>query len=259
MSMTDLEGIFVMVNPRTIDMYGYDSADEMLGMNSMLLVAEEERPKVLKMLSSDVSTGLPKYAEYTNIKKDGSRFPIEINGVMIKNKNGEPTGYISVVRDITERKNYEQELVKAEKLESISVLAGGIAHDFNNLLTAILGNISFAKMDVNAEDKVFTRLTEAEKASYRAKDLTQQLLTFSKGGMPVKKVIELSTLIMDSAGFALSGSNVECNYHLAKNLSSIEADEGQINQVINNIALNAEQSMPQGGEINISANSNDLL
>jgi PAS domain S-box-containing protein len=155
------------------------------------------------------------------------------------------------VRDITERKRLEEELRKAHKLESLGVLAGGIAHDFNNLLTGILGNVSLAKVVIDSKDKALKRLDEAEKAVGRARDLTQQLLTFSKGGAPVKKTASMEQIVMDSASFVLRGSNVKCEFIVPQPVWSVEADEGQMNQVINNLVINADQSMPEGGTIRI--------
>jgi signal transduction histidine kinase/CheY-like chemotaxis protein len=161
-------------------------------------------------------------------------------------------GGMAVVEDITERKKMEEELMKAQKLESLGILAGGIAHDFNNLLTAILGNISVTKMYVSPEDKIYKRLGEAEKACIRTKDLTQQLPTFSRGGVPIKKVVSsLRELIRDTASFAVSGSKVRCEFLVDKELWPVEIDEGQIAQVINNLVINADQAMPYGGVIKI--------
>jgi PAS domain S-box-containing protein len=156
--------------------------------------------------------------------------------------------------DITDRKKMENELLQVKKLESIGILAGGIAHDFNNLLTAILGNISLAKMYV-MEKEVYTHLVEVEKASLRVKDLTQQLLTFSKGGTPVKKTTSIADLIKDSANFALRGSNVKCDFFISPDLWPAEVDEGQISQVINNLIINAQQAMPNGGTIQVQCDN----
>jgi CheY-like chemotaxis protein len=143
--------------------------------------------------------------------------------------------------------------LQTEKMESISILAGGIAHDFNNILTAILGNITIAKMHINREDRSFKLLTEAEKASLRAKDLTQQLLTFSKGGAPVKKSVSISGLLKDTTEFALSGSKTSYNLCVPDDLWPVEIDAGQISQVINNLIINADQAMPGGGMITVHA------
>ncbi|MBW1796120.1 MAG: response regulator [Deltaproteobacteria bacterium] len=160
---------------------------------------------------------------------------------------------IAIIRNITERKRMQGELLRVQKLESISILAGGIAHDFNNILTAILGNISLAKMYANPEDKICEKLTEAEKASVRAKDLTQQLLTFSKGGQPIVKTAHVTRLLKDTTSFALTGSNVRCEFFMSEDLWPVEMDEGQMSQVINNLVINAVKSMPKGGTIKVWA------
>ncbi len=159
---------------------------------------------------------------------------------------------LSIMREITERKKMEEELVKVEKLESLGVLAGGIAHDFNNILTGILGNITLAKMDTKVNDEMFKVLTDAEKATKQAKDLTQQLLTFSRGGAPVKKSIYIGDLIEDSVNFALSGSNCSCKFSISDDILPVEVDEGQMNQVIQNLIINSDQAMPEGGVINVT-------
>jgi PAS domain S-box-containing protein len=160
---------------------------------------------------------------------------------------------LSIMREITESKKMEEELVKVEKLESLGVLAGGIAHDFNNILTGILGNITLAKMDTKVNEEIFKVLTDAEKATKQAKDLTQQLLTFSRGGAPVKKSIYIGDLIESSVNFALSGSNCSCEFSISKDISPVEVDEGQMNQVIQNLIINSDQAMPEGGVIDVTA------
>jgi nitrogen-specific signal transduction histidine kinase/CheY-like chemotaxis protein len=162
-------------------------------------------------------------------------------------------GIIGIGRDITERKRMEEELQKAKRLESLGVLAGGIAHDFNNILTPILANISIAKAFGNFDDGVAEALTDAEKACLRAKGLTQQLLTFSKGGGPVRKSLPISRLLRDEVRFALSGSNVQSNCTVPDDLWRVKVDQGQLGQVIQNIIINAHQAMPTGGTVNIQA------
>ncbi|MFC1933694.1 PAS domain S-box protein, partial [Chloroflexota bacterium] len=171
----------------------------------------------------------------------------------IMNESGRVITLFGIVQDITERKQLEAERQRIEKLESIGTLAAGIAHDFNNLLTGIMGNISLAKRHVEPEGKAFERLGEAEKASVRARDLNQQLLTFARGGAPIRKTISIGDLIQESANFALRGSKVRPEFSLPDDLWTVEADEGQINQVISNIVINANQAMLQGGVINIEA------
>ncbi len=157
-------------------------------------------------------------------------------------------------KSTAEKEKREQEIIRAQKLESLGLLAGGIAHDFNNILTAISGNVSLAKMYLKPEEKAFQKLTKAEKASFQAKELTRQLLTFSrKGGAPTKKVISIRDLIEDSVQFTLRGANVCCDCVVPQDLYKVEVDEGQIGQVINNLLINADQAMPEGGTVHVKA------
>jgi PAS domain S-box-containing protein len=143
----------------------------------------------------------------------------------IRDSNGEIIGVVLVFRDITEHLKIEAELLKIKKLESIGVLAGGIAHDFNNILAAILGNINLASFDNELKESTRTLLSEAEKASLRAKDLTQQLLTFAKGGEPVKEISSLERVIIDSASFVLRGDKVACRYEIPEDLWMVNIDK----------------------------------
>ena len=131
------------------------------------------------------------------------------------------------------------------------MLAGGIAHDFNNILTAIVGNVSLAKLYIEPDNKAQPRLEETEQATFRAKDLTQQLLTFARGGAPVKKTVSVVRLLREGVNFALAGSNIECQLLIPDDLWLAEIDEGQINQVIHNLVLNARQAMPLGGKVEV--------
>jgi PAS domain S-box-containing protein len=186
------------------------------------------------------------------VSRDGKERIIADSAAPIRDRESRIVGAVLVFRDITEKRRMEEELLKAQRLESIGILAGGIAHDFNNLLTAILGNISLSKMYVTEGDKLHKKLSEAEKASLRARDLTQQLLTFSRGGAPVKRTASIAEIIRDSTAFSLSGSKVTCTFAIPEDLWMVEVDEGQISQVINNIILNAEQAMPAGGVIEVT-------
>ncbi|MGW8322413.1 MAG: PAS domain-containing hybrid sensor histidine kinase/response regulator, partial [Thermodesulfobacteriota bacterium] len=157
------------------------------------------------------------------------------------------------VMDVTERKKMERELQKIQKLESLGVLAGGIAHDFNNILTAITTNLSMARLYGDLRDDISEMLADAEKASMRAQNLTQQLLAFAKGGTPIKAPASISRLIRTTAAFSLSGSNVRCEFSLPDDLWLAEIDEGQISQVLQNLIINADQAMPRGGMLYIAA------
>jgi PAS domain S-box-containing protein len=171
----------------------------------------------------------------------------------VRDPSGRVSKVMGTVHDITERKRMEDELVKAQKLESVGVLAGGIAHDFNNILSSIWGNIDLAKMDIEPRDRAFASLDEAVRACHHAADLTARLLTFSKGGTPVKKPASIAKLIRAASDLALSGSNVRCEFDLPDDSLAVEVDEGQINQVFHNLILNAIQAMPEGGAIHVRA------
>lgn len=186
-----------------------------------------------------------------NVKKDLQYFearflPISDNEV------------VSIIRNITKRRQIDEELLKIEKLNSIGTLAGGVAHDFNNILTIILGNISMLKTYVDPDDRTFKKLSDIEKTVFQAKSLTKQLLTFAKGSNPIKKVTYINDLIKETSDLALSGSNVMCHLSLPKNLWPVEVDTGQMSQVISNLVINACQSMPNGGMLTIKAKNINL-
>ena len=164
---------------------------------------------------------------------------------------GKCVGRVISIRDISERKRMEEERSKHEKLDSLGLLAGGIAHDFNNILTAILGNISLARAKAGLDSDLARILFEAEKASLRGKGLSNQLLTFAKGGSPNKTVNSVSELLVESTEFVLRGSNVRARFEIPEGLWPVEVDEGQIIQVFQNLVINAQQAMPAGGLIDI--------
>ena len=185
--------------------------------------------------------------------EDGCRRTLLGNATTLWDDDGRPCGAVSAFVDITERKNMEKEIQRSQKLESLGVLAGGIAHDFNNILTSILGNVSLARMQLHDGEKTEKRLLEVENSAARAKDLTHQLLTFARGGEPVKKAIDVNGLLREAAGFAIRGSAVRCELTTVDDLLQVEADEGQLNQVIHNLVINAVQSMPDGGTVTVGA------
>jgi PAS domain S-box-containing protein len=177
---------------------------------------------------------------------------VEIRAYPIFDETGQVTMVIEHIRDITEHRKLEEESLKSQKLESVGVLAGGIAHDFNNLLTSIMGNIYLAKTLAEPGGKLTKRLDEAEKASKRAANLTQQLLTFSRGGEPIRRCASIEQLVRDSVSFVLRGSNIRCEISIPDDIWPVHVDCGQINQVINNLIMNADQAMPDGGLMSVS-------
>ena len=158
-----------------------------------------------------------------------------------------------MLRDITHRRKMEEEIVRVQKLQSVGVLAGGIAHDFNNILTGVIGNISFARILSDDPEEQAATLQDAESAAMRARALTQQLLTFSKGGAPVRKVVSIGDQLKNSAGFVLTGSDCTCQFNIPEDLWSVRVDIDQFSQVIENLVINADQAMPRGGTIHVTA------
>ncbi|NOX38448.1 MAG: response regulator [Calditrichaeota bacterium] len=178
---------------------------------------------------------------------------VSISWAQVTDEAASESGYVWVIRDISTERQLENEMIKAQKLESIGLLAGGIAHDFNNILSGILGNAQLARMMYASGVNIEKYLKGIEEATKNASHLTQQLLTFAKGGEPVKEEISLKDMLKDSVEFALRGSSVACNMVIDDNLWVVQADPGQLNQVINNLVINAVQAMPGGGNLTIKA------
>jgi PAS domain S-box-containing protein len=215
------------------------------------------KPESFARLSKAVEESLKKGTDYQMelemVRPDGStRWTYAFGGPKY-DYDGKIIGLHGISQDITDKKRIEQEQQHIQKLESIGLLAGGIAHDFNNILTAILGNISLARMDLQQQQRADDLLKESERAILRARDLTQQLLTFSKGGEPVKKVTAITDLVTETASFALRGSNINCRFNIPDDLWQANVDRGQISQVISNLVINARQAMPTGGTVEITA------
>lgn len=188
-------------------------------------------------------------------KRTGQNLNIYLSIAPIVGLNTEKHGFVCVFRDVTLEKKAEEETIRMQKLESIGLLAGGLAHDFNNILSGILGNTQLARMVYEKGEKIEKYLIGVEDATKSAAALTQQLLTFSKGGEPVKKQIDLKELLEETILFALRGSNVKSVFFIENKLWLVNVDAGQINQVINNLAINADQAMPNGGTLTVEASN----
>lgn len=183
------------------------------------------------------------------IRTDGKEITIEYALAALHNSENSKIGVVIALRDISDKIRADEEILKIKKLESVGVLAGGIAHDFNNLLAAIFGNISLAKMHIKSSSKAYHFIESSENAINRATALTKQLLTFAKGGEPVKDYVHLPSAIQDLTDFNLRGSNVKAEYNIQPELWATQIDKGQFSQVITNLVINAKQAMPEGGTI----------
>lgn len=186
------------------------------------------------------------------VDKTGNRKLIADSGAPIKDTNGNILGVVLVFRDITIEKKQETDILKLKKLESIGILAGGLAHDFNNILTGIMGNIDLAIMSGSNTQDAHSYLEKASKGCQRATSLTQKLLTFSKGGSPVKENASIGEIVTESIDFVLHGSNIKMEWFIPEDLWTTEVDKDQISQVIQNLILNSAESMPDGGIISVT-------
>ena len=238
-------GIIIDVNNRMNEMFGYGEG-EILGRNILDFIVPDRGTTSNNIL---VSVGGHTY-ETKGLHKDGTLFPIEVYSRELDLK--EKRIWISAVRDITEQKNMENEVLKSKNLQSVGTLANGIAHDFNNLLAAIVGNVSLAKISAPKEDKLLHYLSEAERITLMGKNLTHQLLTFSRTEDSVRKIVDIDPIIKDTTEKVLSGSSVKAEYIIHAGLFPVEVDEDKIRQVIRNIVVNAKESMSSEGTIFIT-------
>lgn len=254
---TDTSGKITLINKAAELLTGWESSEaESLTLKEVFPIfaeksGESELPQLIKVINDGAAfslSGNTKLLTRDKVERilDGSAQPI-------RNQLGDIVGAVIVFTDITGRRKITEELQKTDKLESVGILAGGIAHDFNNFLAAILGNLAFIKRSFKPEDKLYKNLTDAEMACLHARSLTQQLLTFSKGGAPIKRATSINELLRETTTFALRGSNVRCQFDLPQNLWLADIDEGQISRVVNNLVINAQQAMPAGGILKVKA------
>jgi PAS domain S-box-containing protein len=254
---TDTKGLVTMMNSMAEGLTGW-AAKQAIGKSIcevLLIESQDSRAGCGDFFRDILQHQIPvERLEKTNLTAlGGGVLSVYLSAAPIRQPDQSVIGAIIVFRDITAELQMKEELAKAAKLESIGLFAGGIAHDFNNLLTAILGNVSLARAQLDPNDAVYQLLNETEKSSNRAKGLTQQLLTFARGGAPITSLTSSRSLIMDSATFPLSGTNVRIDFAIPEDLWPFEVDEGQISQVIQNLVINAAQAMPDGGLLRISA------
>ena len=255
--ITNKEGKNLYVSPNCEEITGYSR--EELENDFIWWVHEDDMNRAKKVFDKSFKERTDgRNFEYKAVKKDGKIWFASSSWEPVIDEKGDFQGMILQTIDISDKKIMEQEISKVQKLESIGILAGGIAHDFNNFLTGIIGNISLAKLKTDPKDEIYEILTESEKAAQSAKSLTQQLLTFSKGGVPIKEKTDIKELIKESAKFAIVGSNVNCECDFPEDLWEVVIDRSQMNQVINNIILNAVESIPQEGTITIEAENTEL-
>ena len=248
----DQDGRIEFANPAMAAMFGYADAQQLIGQSYDTVVAPHERERLAAYRAARLNReAAPAAYEYQGRRQDGDVIWLECLMSPLQWR-GRPAMFSAFV-DITARKQVEEDLLRARKIESVGILAGGIAHDFNNLLTGILGNVSLAKAFAGPETNIAKRLSEAEKACQKATALTQQLLTFSKGGAPIRQTVSIASVLRESVDFVLHGANVRSDLRIPEDLWPVDVDKGQIYHVIHNVMLNAIQAMPGGGVVTVTA------
>ncbi|MFT6433346.1 MAG: PAS domain S-box-containing protein [Candidatus Azotimanducaceae bacterium] len=249
------EGVAVIidVNSASLLAHGY-SREEIIGQ-SITTLDPNANPETANIRVKTLQIAGKLKFEVANTTKNGTSIVLAVTASMVTIADKQLILYME--HDITDRKAVEEQQQRAAKLESVGILAGGIAHDFNNILMGLFGYMELAEMYLS-QDHVTTAkgmLTKAGKESIRAKALTQQLLTFAKGGAPISKPTHIEQLIRNSTNFCLGGSNAQPTFDIADGLWAVEIDTGQIDQVVTNLVINADQAMIPGGSIHISASN----
>jgi PAS domain S-box-containing protein len=250
MVMYDLNGHPQYLNPAFTKVFGWTLAE--LKGNTIPFVPDDQTALTDRKIARIMEQGNPLHFETQRFTRDRKRLDIHLSAAVIKDARGLPYGMVVNLRDISGKKLLEYQYEQAQKMESLGTLAGGIAHDFNNYLSGIFGYLDLALKDT-ADEKVAEYLSRVLASSDRAKSLTSQLLTFSKGGAPVKSDGYLLPFLQETVQFALSGANVACIFDMAQDLWPCRYDRNQISQVVDNIVINALHAMPDGGSIHIIA------
>ena len=253
---TDLEGRVQLVNHAAEQLTGW-TQDEAVGLpiaHVFQSLDHDSREVCNPLEDFNRDPSRPGAARFTMLAaRDRSERPIEEIAAPLQDASGRTIGMVLAFRDISDALRMQAERARADKLASLGLLAGGIAHDFNNILMAVMGNVSMARATLPTTGQAVTALAQAEQACVRARHLTWNLLTFSKGGAPDKKTITLPRVLEETARLALCGSSVPYTLRVDPGLWPVHVDDRQLVQVLNNVLINAQQAMPRGGTIEIVA------
>ncbi len=253
---TDINGNVVLINRVAEELTGWSqqqaygrNIQEVFSVKDEITQLDRDNP-VKRILDSGESINFER--DTILVSKDERVRNISDSGAPIMDQNNKIIGVVLVFRDVTEKKQMEKELFKIKNIESLGVLAGGIAHDYNNILASILGNINLALLDNSLKPETQKLISAAAKSSKRAKGLTQQLLTFSKGGDPVLKICSLPEIVKKAVELILNRDRVKCDYNFSEDLWLLKIDPDQVSQVIQNIVINACQAIPEQGKVTIA-------
>jgi PAS domain S-box-containing protein len=257
----DMNGISLYHNRAHLALFGY-SVEELNAIEEDMVLFDDRT--VAAAVHASIRAGYSWSGETEVRTKDGRRVPCFVRADIVRDDEGRPAGIFGVFTDVTERRRMQrlldrkaEEAARANRLESMGMLAGGIAHDFGNLIMAMYGNIELAKMEPGLPEAAAARLAALEKVVWRANDVTKQLVAFAKGGEPRMTAIAVGAPLREAANYAVTGSAVDLKVSITPGLRKVNGDEGQLVQVFNNICVNAIQSMPQGGQLTVTAANQD--
>jgi two-component system, cell cycle sensor histidine kinase and response regulator CckA len=255
----DLDGVITSWNHAAERLFGYTTA-EVIGTSAFELIEPRLRAKARSFIArARAGERLPLY-ETLRVRKDGTLVPVSVSLSAVRGPDGEPTGLAAIYYDLTERKCLEERLRQAQKMEAVGRLAGGVAHDFNNLLTVINGFAEILQDQLPLGDRRRDMAGEIRKAGQRAAELTQQLLAFSRRQIVAPRVLDLNVVVADLERMLrrLIGEDVELATVLRSGVGRVDADPGQLEQVILNLAVNARDAMPRGGKLTIETGTAEL-
>jgi len=270
----DAHGVITFISREISEITGYE-AGELIGKNIAELLHPEDGGKIRQCNERRTGRRKTRRLELRLQGKEGTQHAegrwVGINATGVydhgyigdgwsesQGQTGRFKGTHGTITDITDRQRMEEELRKAHNLESLGLLAGGIAHDFNNVLTGVMGNLALLLRFLDKDTTEYEIASEAQQAATKTKGLTQQLMTFAKGGTPIKEIASIEELIRETTALSLHGANTKPEFHFTDSLSSVDIDTGQIGQVIQNLVLNADQAMPNGGTLRISAENTEI-
>jgi PAS domain S-box-containing protein len=245
----DMEEKVIFVNPAFSNVFGW-TLEQCLGKKMDFFVPEENRHETNLMVTELIAGNSLSGIESLRHTKQGDVIPVSISGSMFYDNNHNPAGSVINLRDVSEQKRLQAQLQQAQRLEAIGTLAGGIAHDFNNLLMAIQGNASLMLYELNPDNPHCEFLINIEKSVQSGAKLTRQLLGYARKGKYQTKPINLNQLVSDAIDtLGRTRKDITIHRELEENLYSIAADQGQIEQVILNLYINALEAMPEGGKL----------
>ena len=244
-TVSDLDGNIEQVNEAVVRLHGYNNKEELIRQSTFDLIAEEDHIRAMENMKRTLEVGYAGHTEYTLLTKDGRKFLAELNTTVLKDVSDNPTGFITIIRDVTKHKEMEQQLILTDRLASVGELASGIAHELNNPLTGVIG-FSQLLLDKDVPNDIKSDLQVIYSEAQRTAQVVKGLLTFAGKHTPVKQPVNINTIIervLKLRAYEQRVNNIRVNTHLAPDLPNITGDHFQLQQVFLNIIINAEYFM----------------